>query len=131
MLDIPCNIILKMTSPRFWLPTLALAWGTICTLMGLTQSFSGFLAARFFLGMAESGLFPGILFYLSMWYKRNEQLYRIALFSSSVSLAGAFGGFFVSYARASSSIESSHNLRRLPSPKWMGLEVWKVGGGSS
>jgi MFS family permease len=44
------------------------------------------------LGIAESGLFPGVVFYLSMWYKRNEQHYRVALFFSAASLAGAFGG---------------------------------------
>ena len=52
----------------------------------------GFFAARFILGMTESGLFPGVVFYLSMWYKREEQHYRISLFFSAASLAGAFGG---------------------------------------
>jgi MFS family permease len=71
-----------------------LAWGVVATLMGVTQSFSGFLAARFFLGVTESGLFPGVVFYLSMWYKRSEQHYRVALFFSAASFAGAFGGIF-------------------------------------
>jgi len=43
-------------------------------------------------GVAESGLFPGVCYYLSMWYKRRERQYRIALFFSAASLAGAFGG---------------------------------------
>jgi len=98
LFEVPSNIVLKLTTPRFWLPTLTLVWGTICTLMGLTQSFAGFFVARFFLGVAESGFFPGVMFYLSMWYRRNEQLYRISLFFSAVALSGAFGGLFVSYA---------------------------------
>ena len=96
LFEVPCNITLKLTSPRFWLPTLTLAWGIVCALMGLTQSFSGLLVARFFLGVTESGFFPGAVFYLSMWYKRNEQHYRIALLVSAATLAGAFGGLFVS-----------------------------------
>jgi MFS family permease len=56
------------------------------------QNLSGFLVARFFLGVTESGLFPGVVFYLSMWYKRRERQYRISLFFSAASLAGAFGG---------------------------------------
>ena len=92
LFEVPCNIILKKTSPRAWLPTLTIAWGVVATLLGVTQNFGGFLAARFFLGMTESGLFPGVVFYLSMWYKRNEQHYRVALFFSAASLAGAFGG---------------------------------------
>ncbi|KAI9047020.1 hypothetical protein LZ554_009094 [Drepanopeziza brunnea f. sp. 'monogermtubi'] len=92
LFEIPCNIILKRTTPRFWLPTLMLAWGIVANLLGVTQNLAGFLAARFFLGVTESGLFPGVVFYLSMWYKRTEVHYRVALFFSAASLAGAFGG---------------------------------------
>ncbi|KAL3422689.1 MFS transporter [Phlyctema vagabunda] len=90
--EIPCNIILKRTTPRFWLPTLTLVWGIVATLLGVCQNFAGFVVARFFLGVAESGLFPGVVFYLSMWYKRTESHYRVSLFFSAASLAGAFGG---------------------------------------
>ncbi|KAI9836808.1 MAG: hypothetical protein M1819_000973 [Sarea resinae] len=92
LFEIPSNIVLKRTTPRLWLPSLTLAWGVVSTLMGITQSLAGFLLVRFFLGVTESGLFPGVCFYLSMWYKRNEQQYRVALFFSAASLAGAFGG---------------------------------------
>ncbi|KAF2663781.1 MFS general substrate transporter [Microthyrium microscopicum] len=90
--EIPSNIILKRTSPRIWLPTLTLAWGVVATLMGVTQNLGGFFTVRFFLGATEAGLFPGVCYYLSMWYKRHERQYRIALFFSAASLAGAFGG---------------------------------------
>lgn len=90
--EVPCNIVLKLWTPRAWLPTLTLVWGVVATLMGITQSRDGFFVVRFFLGVAEAGLFPGIVFYLSMWYKRNERHYRVALFFSAASLAGAFGG---------------------------------------
>lgn len=91
-IQVPCNVVLKLTTPQLWLPTLTLAWGVVATLMGISQNREGFYAARFFLGVTESGLFPGVVFYLSMWYKRNEQHYRVALFFSAASLAGAFGG---------------------------------------
>jgi MFS family permease len=65
--EIPCNIILKRTTPQIWLPTLTLAWGVVSTLMGVTQNLSGFFVVRFFLGVTESGLFPGVCFYFSMW----------------------------------------------------------------
>ncbi|KAL4891521.1 major facilitator superfamily domain-containing protein [Aspergillus ambiguus] len=90
--EIPCNIVLKKTTPRIWLPTLTLAWGVVATLLGVVQNYPGYLVSRTFLGISESGLFPGVVFYLSMWYKRNEQHYRVALFFSAASLAGAFGG---------------------------------------
>ena len=96
--EVPSNVALRLTSPRLWLPTLTLVWGIVATLLGVTQNLSGFFAARFFLGVAESGLFPGVVFYLSMWYKREEQHFRISLFFSAASLAGAFGGI-LAYVR--------------------------------
>ncbi|KXJ87595.1 major facilitator superfamily domain-containing protein [Microdochium bolleyi] len=92
LFEIPCNIILKRTTPHFWLPTLTIAWGVVATLLGIVHNRDGFWAARFFLGVTESGLFPGVVYYFSMWYKRKERQYRIALFFSCASLAGAFGG---------------------------------------
>lgn len=92
LFEIPSNIILKRTSPQLWLPTLTLGWGIVATLMGVTQNMAGFFVVRFFLGATEAGLFPGVVYYLSMWYKRRERQYRIALFFSAASLAGAFGG---------------------------------------
>ncbi|BCR90239.1 allantoate permease family MFS transporter [Aspergillus chevalieri] len=92
LFEIPCNIVLKRTTPRIWLPTLTLVWGIVATLLGVVNNYAGYLTSRTALGIAESGLFPGVVFYLSMWYKRNEQHYRVALFFSAASLAGAFGG---------------------------------------
>ena len=92
LFEIPCNIVLKRTTPKKWLPTLMLSWGIVATCLGIAQSYPGFVVARFFLGVTESGLFPGVVFYLSMWYKRTETHFRVALFFSAASLAGAFGG---------------------------------------
>ncbi|KFG78258.1 MFS transporter [Metarhizium anisopliae] len=67
-------------------------WGIVATLLGIVHNLAGFFVARFFLGVTESGLFPGVVFYFSMWYRRRERQYRISLFFSAASLAGAFGG---------------------------------------
>lgn len=60
--------------------------------MGFVQNFHGLLIARLFLGITEAGLFPGVSFYLTQWYKRYEINFRIALFFSAATAAGAFGG---------------------------------------
>lgn len=60
--------------------------------MGLVHNFSGLMAARWFLGLAEAGLFPGVSYYLSCWYKRSEFGVRMAIFFSAAALAGSFGG---------------------------------------
>lgn len=60
--------------------------------MGLVTSFSGLLVARMALGLAEGGLFPGVTFYITLWYRRHECGLRMAIFFSAATLAGAFGG---------------------------------------
>lgn len=86
------KLVLTKTGPKLWLPSITLIWGIIATLQGIVTSKAGFYVVRTFLGVAEGGLFPGVVFYLSMWYRRSERQYRVALFFSAASLAGAFGG---------------------------------------
>ncbi|CAG8773011.1 28163_t:CDS:2, partial [Gigaspora margarita] len=55
-------------------------------------NFSQLMGTRFLLGVFESGLFPAIVFYITKWYKRSERSYRISLFFSGATIAGAFSG---------------------------------------
>lgn len=86
------NVLLKRFSPKWFLSITMTTWGIVMTLMGLVDNFQGLATARFFLGLAEAGLFPGINFYLSAWYKRRELGVRAAIFFSAAALAGSFGG---------------------------------------
>ncbi|KAF4551340.1 MFS-type transporter-like protein 23 [Elsinoe fawcettii] len=90
--EIPSNIMMKVTKPSLWLPSTMVAWGICCTLMGLVTNFGGLLAARAALGLAEGGLFPGINFLITQWYKRTECGLRMSMFFSMATVAGAFGG---------------------------------------
>lgn len=56
------------------------------------RNFAGLFSARLFLGMTEAGLFPGVSFFLTQWYRRYEINFRIALFFAAATAAGAFGG---------------------------------------
>ena len=86
------NAILKRLTPRIFFTAIIIAWGTIMTLMGLVKNQAGLLAARWFLGLAEAGLFPGVNYYLGCWYKSSEIGVRSSLFFSAAALAGSFGG---------------------------------------
>jgi MFS family permease len=68
------------------------AWGLVMTLMGIVRSYEGLLISRLFLGVTEAGLFPGVAYYLTMWYCRHEIQLRQAMFFSAASVAGAFSG---------------------------------------
>ncbi|KAF8647123.1 hypothetical protein AX16_006955 [Volvariella volvacea WC 439] len=90
--EVPSNIALKLIRPSRWIPSIMVAWGLVMTLMCLCHNYEGLIAARVFLGLTEAGLFPGITFYLSLWYRRRDVAARIALFFSAATVAGAFGG---------------------------------------
>ncbi|KXN82015.1 hypothetical protein AN958_03313 [Leucoagaricus sp. SymC.cos] len=90
--EVPSNICLKLVRPSRWIPSIMVAWGIVMTLMSLCRTYEGLIAARVFLGLAEAGLFPGITFYLSLWYRRRDVARRIAIFFSAATIAGAFGG---------------------------------------
>ncbi|KAF2014647.1 MFS general substrate transporter [Aaosphaeria arxii CBS 175.79] len=90
--EVPSNLLLKKLRPSIWLPSIMVAWGTVMTLMGLVQNYHGLLIARIFLGITEAGLFPGVAYYITMWYCRHEAQFRQALFFSAASVAGAFSG---------------------------------------
>ncbi|KAE9972908.1 hypothetical protein EG328_004716 [Venturia inaequalis] len=90
--EVPSNLMMKLTRPSIWIPTIMVAWGLTCTMMGLVKNYEGLMAARVFLGLAEGGLFPGVTFYITMWYRRHECGRRMAIFFSAATAAGAFGG---------------------------------------
>ncbi|KAL6711646.1 hypothetical protein ACN47E_004580 [Coniothyrium glycines] len=90
--EVPSNLLLKKLRPSIWLPTIMVAWGIVSTLMGIVQNYHGLLITRIFLGVAEAGLFPGVAYYITMWYCRHEAQFRQALFFSAASVAGAFSG---------------------------------------
>lgn len=60
--EIPSNLAMKRFRPSIWIPSIMIAWGICCTLMGLVNNYAGLLAARMALGLAEGGLFPGITY---------------------------------------------------------------------
>lgn len=90
--EIPSNIMMKRTSPSLWLTIIMLGWGLCMTLMGVVTNFTGLLIARMALGICEGGLFPGVTWYITLWYRRHECGVRMAVFFSAATLAGAFGG---------------------------------------
>lgn len=53
------QILLKKFRPSVFLPTIMLLWGIVMVTMGLVHNFGGLMTARWFLGLAEAGLFPG------------------------------------------------------------------------
>ncbi|KAH8879027.1 MFS general substrate transporter [Thozetella sp. PMI_491] len=86
------NVLLKRFRPSIFLPITMALWGCCMVGMAFVHNWSGLMAARFFLGVTEAGLFPGVNFYISAWYRRKEFAVRAAVFFSAAALSGSFGG---------------------------------------
>ncbi|KAL2129561.1 hypothetical protein VTI74DRAFT_7610 [Chaetomium olivicolor] len=90
--EVPSNMAMKRFRPSIWIPSIMVVWAICTTLMGIVHNYPGLMACRSALGIAEGGLFPGITYYITMWYKRHECGFRMAIFFSAATAAGAFGG---------------------------------------
>ncbi|KAL1713440.1 major facilitator superfamily domain-containing protein [Schizophyllum commune] len=97
--ELPSNLLLKVchlsllaVGPNLLLPAMLTLWGVVTTCQGVVTTYGGLLTCRFFLGLLEGGVFPGLVLYLSYFYPRQKLNLRISGFFSSASVAGAFGG---------------------------------------
>ncbi|TFK69373.1 MFS general substrate transporter [Pluteus cervinus] len=90
--ELPSNLLLKIIGPNLMLPAMLTLWGIVTTLQGVITTYRGLLICRFFLGLLEGGLFPGLALYCSTFYPRNMLNTRITLFFSAASISGAFSG---------------------------------------
>ncbi|KAL9609956.1 MAG: hypothetical protein Q9167_005308 [Letrouitia subvulpina] len=99
LFEIPSNLIMKRVTPRIWLPGF--------------QNYSGLLATRFFLGLAEAGVFPGSFYVISSWYKREEAQRRFTVYWCSVLVATMFGGLLAS------AIANMDGIRGYRSWRWI------------
>ncbi|CAL3968966.1 unnamed protein product [Diplocarpon coronariae] len=90
--EIPSNIMMKRLRPSVWLTLIMVLWSAVMICQGFVKNYSGLMATRVFLGIFEGGLFPGVNYYITSWYPRHECGFRMALFFSAATLAGAFGG---------------------------------------
>ncbi|KAL8365417.1 hypothetical protein RB595_004292 [Gaeumannomyces hyphopodioides] len=90
--EIPSNIMMKRVRPSLWLTFIMVCWSASMIGQGFVKNYQGMLATRVFLGVFEGGLYPGVNYYITQWYPRPECGFRMALFFSAATLAGAFGG---------------------------------------
>jgi len=87
-----CSFFFVVVANYYRIGSLVVAWGICSTCMIFVNTYADLMILRAFLGVAESGFFPGVIFYLTFWYQRGEQGLRFALFYCSSALAGGFGG---------------------------------------
>jgi MFS family permease len=86
------NLLTKRYGAKYILPSAMLIFGAMAMISAACTNFGQLLTTRWFLGMAESGFYPGVIFYLTTFYKRSELAGRLSTFYAASSIAGAFTG---------------------------------------
>jgi ACS family tartrate transporter-like MFS transporter len=90
--EVPSNIILARIGARLWIARIMLTWGAISVAMMFVRTPATFYLLRFALGAAEGGFFPGVIYYLSLWYPATQRARAIAKFMTAVPVTGLISG---------------------------------------
>src|SRR5947208_5442011 len=91
-LQIPGALLVERWSARLLLALTLITWGALTTLTGFVHTPHQLYGARFLLGAAEAGFFPGVIVYLSHWFIYQDRATAIARFMSAIPIAYILGG---------------------------------------
>ena len=91
LFEIPGAIIVERWSARKWIARIMISWGIVTILTGFVRTTSQFYAARFFLGVAESSFFPGMIVYLTHWFCSRDRGRAIACLYAANPAAALIG----------------------------------------
>lgn len=110
LLEIPGALLVQHWSARKWFVRILLTWGVCSMAMALVRTHGEFYLARFLLGLAESGFFPGVIIYFTHWFPRAERGRGLAGLVLAIPVSMALG------ARVSGALMEVH---------WLGLAGWQ------
>jgi len=92
LLEIPGTVLVEVWSARKWIARIMLSWGIVAGATAWVQTPGQFYTVRFLLGLAEAGFFPGLIVYLSHWYRAEDRSKAIAMFMAAIPAAQVVGG---------------------------------------
>lgn len=84
------TLLYRVVPPHIYIATCVASWGLVASLQSIAPSFAFFFVLRALLGVSEAAFGPGVPFYLSFFYKRDELALRTGLFISAAPLAISF-----------------------------------------
>jgi MFS transporter, ACS family, tartrate transporter len=109
--EIPSNLLLHRIGARVWIARILITWGIVTVLSGFAQTTHQLYAARFLLGFAEAGYFPGIVLYLTYWFRQRQLAQTVAMFLTANPVANIIGAPFSGLI-----LDQAH---------WLGLSSWR------
>ena len=91
LFEIPSNLMLEKFGARMWMCRIMVTWGLISMATAFVQGPTSFYVLRFLLGLAEAGLYPGMILYMTYWFPQATRARFIALFLAAVPAASVIG----------------------------------------
>ena len=91
-LQIPGALLVERWSARWLLSLTLITWGALTTLTGFVRTPPQLYGARFLLGAAEAGFFPGVIVYLSHWFIYQDRAKAVARFMAAIPIGFIIGG---------------------------------------
>jgi ACS family tartrate transporter-like MFS transporter len=91
LFEVPSNVALAKYGSRIWISRILVTWGIVATLSAFVTSANQLYILRFLLGVAEAGFFPGIIIYLTYWFRAKEQATTVALFTAAIPVSFLLG----------------------------------------
>src|SRR3984957_11218270 len=90
--EIPSNLALYRFGARRWIARIMISWGIISALTALVVGVKSYYLARFALGVAEAGFFPGVAYYFAAWFPTQYRTRMLAWFLVAIPLSSVVGG---------------------------------------
>jgi len=91
ILEIPGSLIAENWSARGWIARIMITWGALAICTGFIHSPTQFYLVRFVLGAAEAGFFPGIIVYLTHWFRYEDRAKAVAMFMAGIPISSIVG----------------------------------------
>ena len=91
LFEVPSNLALARFGARAWIALILVLWGIVASLTAFVHSALQLYVLRFLLGAAEAGFFPGVIIYLTGWFRARDQATSVALFTAAIPVSYLIG----------------------------------------
>jgi MFS family permease len=91
LFEVPSNMLLRRFGARRWISRIMVSWGLVSTLTACVTGVATYFAARILLGVAEAGFFPGIIYFMTVWFSSAVRARVVAGFMLAIPLANLLG----------------------------------------
>lgn len=92
LFEVPSNLILHRVGARRWLARIMVTWAILAAATAFVKGATSFCVLRFFLGVAEAGFFPGVVYYLTYWVPASRRARLVGMFMTAIPISTAIGG---------------------------------------